>query len=129
VAFDPFDLSVDLTPQSVLDMLASGEYLKAFIMAFRLNEKPLIHRVFESIPLRDIRLVVRQSPVIYVQQLLRFIAEHLEKSPHLEFDLLWVDALLGAHGRYLREKCSEYANVFRALQKALTEFQESVSKL
>ncbi|KAJ7158247.1 WD40-repeat-containing domain protein [Mycena crocata] len=129
ISFDPFDLSIDLTPQTVLDVLASREYLKALVMAFRLNEKPLIQRVYESIPRGDIRLVARQLPIVYVPLLLRFVAEHLAQSPHLEFDLLWANTLLMAHGRYLRDRSAEYASVFRVLQKGLADFEQSISRL
>ncbi|KAG6841096.1 hypothetical protein C0991_001903 [Blastosporella zonata] len=129
VTFDPFDLSIDLTPQSVLEVLASREYLKALVMAFRLNEKPLIQRVFEAIPSGDIRLVARQLPFIYVPLLLRFVAEHLENTPHLEFDLVWLNTLLMSHGRVLKDRSGEHASVFRVLQKALSESEQSISKL
>ena len=129
ITFDPFDLSMDLTPQSVLEVLASREYLKALIMAFRLNEKALTQRVYESVPREDIRLVARQIPMTYVPMLLRFVAEHLERTPHLEFDLLWSNTLLMTHGRALRDRSAEYASVFRVLQKALTDYEESISKL
>jgi periodic tryptophan protein 2 len=129
VTFDPFDLSIDLTPQSVLDVLAEHEYLKALVMAFRLNEKPLIQRVYESIPRGDIRLIERQVPLVYVPLLLRFVGEHLERSPHLEFDLMWVNTLLMTHGRVLKDRSGEYASVFRVLQKSLTDFEQSISKL
>lgn len=129
VSFDPFDLSIDLTPQSVVDVLVEQEYLKALVMAFRLNEKPLIQRVYESIPRGDIRLVARQVPLVYVPSLLRFVGEHLERSPHLEFDLMWVNTLLMAHGRVLKDRSGEYASVFRILQKSLTDFEQSISKL
>ncbi|KAJ7064813.1 quinon protein alcohol dehydrogenase-like superfamily [Mycena amicta] len=129
VTFDPFDLSMDLTPQAVLEVLSDGEYLKALVMAFRLNEKPLIQRVYEGIPSGDIRLVARQLPDIYVPLLLRFVAEHLARSPHLEFDLLWANTLLVAHGRQLRDRSAEHASVFRVLQKALVDFEQSISRL
>lgn len=129
VSFDPFDLSIDLTPESILSVLSSREYLKALVMAFRLSEKPLIQRVYESVPRGDIRLISRQMPIIYVPQLLRFVADHLERSPHLEFDLVWANALLMAHGRYLRERSGEFASIFRALQKGLTDLEQSISRL
>lgn len=129
VTFDPFDLSIDLTPQSVLDVLAEREYLKALVMAFRLSEKPLIQRVYENIPPGDIRLVARQVPLLYVPLLLRFVGEHLERSPHLEFDLMWVNTLLMAHGRALKDRSGEYASVFRVVQKSLTDFEQSISKM
>lgn len=129
VAFDPFDLDMDLTPQSVLSVLGNREFLKALVMAFRLNEKPLIHRVYESTPRADIRLLARELPVLYVGALLRFVAEHIERSPHLEFDLIWVNALLGSHGRHLRDSSGEYASVLRALQKSLTDHEQLLSNL
>jgi len=128
-AFDPFDLDIDITPQSLLSVLSRREFLKALVMAFRLNEKPLVQRVYESIPRGDIRLVARQLPVVYVPALLRFVAEHLERSPHLEFDLLWVISLLNAHGRFLRDRAGEHASVLRALQKGLTEYEQLILKL
>ncbi|KAM6503419.1 Quinonprotein alcohol dehydrogenase-like superfamily [Amanita muscaria] len=104
VVFDPFDLTIDLTPQTVLEAL------------------PLIQRVYEAIPRGDIRLVARQVPVVYVPQLLRFVGDHLERSPHLEFDLLWTNTLLMAHGRYLKDRSGEHAS-------ALGESEQSISRL
>ena len=129
VMFDPFDLTIDLTPQAVLDILAEEEYLKALVLAFRLNEKPIIQQVYERVPRSDIRLVARQMPEIYVPALLRFVSEHLEKSPHLEFDLIWVQAMIIAHGRFLRDRRGEYAPVLRVAQKALGDVEESISRL
>ena len=68
VAFDPFDLTINLTPQSVLEVLA-----------FRLNEKPIVQRVYESVPWSDVRVAARQMPVVYVSALLQFNLEHLER--------------------------------------------------
>lgn len=127
--FDPFDLDIDLTPQSLLSVLAGHEYLKALVMAFRLNEKSLIQKVYESIPRPDIKLLARQLPVTYLAQMLRFVSEHLEKSPHLEFDLTWANNLLAAHGRFLRDRSGEYASVFRILQKGLMDSEQSISKM
>ena len=129
LTFDPFYLDIDLTPQSLLAVLAKREYLKALVMAFRLNEKPLIHKVYESIPRKDARLLARQLPLVYIGPLLKFVAEHLEKSPHLEFDLIWVTAILAAHGRHLRDRSGEYASVFRILQKGLSDSEQTISRL
>jgi periodic tryptophan protein 2 len=128
-SFDPFDLSLDLTPESVLSTLGSGDYLVALIMALRLNESPLIHRVYEAIPPGDVRLVARQLPPVYAPRLVRFVAEHAESSPHLEFDLVWAAALLTSHGRMLRERKGEMAPVLRALHKSLMGFENSVAKM
>ncbi|KAI0760558.1 hypothetical protein C8Q74DRAFT_1221169 [Fomes fomentarius] len=54
-----------------------------------------------------IGLIARGLPLVYVDPLVRFVPEHIERSPHVEFDLLWAIALLGAHGRHLRDKAGE----------------------
>ena len=129
IAFDPFDLDMDLTPQSLLAVLANREHLKALVLAFRLNEKPLIQKVYESVPREDIRLLASQLPVTYIPTMLQFVASHMERSPHMEFDLLWVNALLVAHGRYLRDRSTQFASVFRTLQRGLLGYQDIVSRL
>ncbi|CAE6493983.1 unnamed protein product [Rhizoctonia solani] len=128
IAFDPFDIDLDITPQSALEVLSAGDYLKALVMAFRLNEKPLLQKIFESIPSNDIRLISRQIPTVYLPSLLRFVGEHIESSPHMEFDLIWINSLLTSQGRYLRDHSSEYASTFRLLQKGILDFQQSISR-
>ncbi len=49
IAFDPFDLDIELTPSAVLSVLSEREYLKALVMAFRLNERPLLRTVYEAV--------------------------------------------------------------------------------
>jgi len=127
--FDPFDLSLDLTPESILQTLASQDYLIALIMALRLSELPLIKQVYTAVPPSEIKLLARQIPPVYVEKLLSFIADQLEKSPHVEFDLLWVGSMLTAHGKWLRDRKGEMASVFRGLQKGLMGFEASITKL
>lgn len=127
--FDPFDLTLDLTPDAILETLAKGEHLIALIMALRLSEKTYIQRTYEATPPPSIRLIARQIPGIYVQSLLEFIAEHMESSPHIEFDLLWVGAILTSHGKLLREKKGEMASVMRGIQKGLMGFESGVARL
>lgn len=127
--FDPFDLSLDLTPESITQTLEQGDHLVAFIMALRLSELPLVQRTYEATPPTDIRLIAQQLPQVYVSQVLRFIADHIESSPHVEFDLLWVASILTCHGRYLRERRQEMGSAFRGLMKGLMGFEGSVTKL
>lgn len=53
VTFDPFDLSVEVTRDSVKAALKDQQYSAALGMSFRLNEKDLIVLVMESIPVTD----------------------------------------------------------------------------
>ncbi|RUP36516.1 hypothetical protein BC936DRAFT_138469 [Jimgerdemannia flammicorona] len=127
--FDPFDLEIDITPDSVLATLYSQEYLKALCMAFRLNEKPLIQKVYEAVPPEDVEIVSRDLPQKYLERLLKFLAGYMEQSPHVEFHLLWVTRLLMAHGRYLREHRGEFQSVFRGLQRGVGKVQEDIGRL
>ena len=129
IAFDPFDLDVDITPETITATLAERHYLKALVMSFRLNEQPLIRSVYEAVPPRDVKLLTRQLPVKYAEALLSFIAKQMEASPHVEFHLVWISALFNAHGRHLRERSGDHAATFRALQKGLTDFQENIVRL
>ena len=127
--FDPFDLDISITPASTLEVLSQQDYLLALAMAFRLNERPLIHRVYLSIPPPDIALVVKNLPTVYLARLLRFVAQAADETPHLEFNLLWVEALLSSHGRYLRESSGQFAAELRLVQRAVTRVQSDLKRV
>ena len=55
--FDPYELDQDITPQSIRDILNKGEFLRALINSFRLNELWLIKEIFQSIPCSNINLL------------------------------------------------------------------------
>lgn len=138
ITFDPFELSLDLTPQSVLETMKNKEYLKALCMAMRLNEEGLTVRVLEAIPMDDMKLVVRNLPrgdgeSYYVKHLLALLAKRLERGPNLESDLRWVDELLQRHGSLIRgrggNEGSEWAGVLRGITRGLNEVQRTISTL
>lgn len=139
--FDPFDLDINITPDSILDTLQEAKsassavstddasYLKALVMAFRLNEAPLIRTVYESIPHADIPHIVRSIPQAYLPRFVRFIALSTDETPHLEFNLLWIESMLSVHGRYMKEHSGQLAPELRALQRVLDDFRESLKRL
>lgn len=129
ILFDPFDLEIDITPDTVMEALEEPDYLRALCMALRLNEKSVTHRVFEAIPSDTIPLVAPALPQKYLDKLLPFIGAHMETSPHIEYHLLWVNSLLSAHGAYLRSHRGEYQPVFRALHKGVCRVRDDVAKL
>lgn len=53
IVFDPYQLSVEVTPKSVREHLEKEEFSPALLMAMKLNEFPLIHECIERIPVRD----------------------------------------------------------------------------
>jgi periodic tryptophan protein 2 len=127
--FDPFDLDLDITPATTLEAIRMKDFLRALVMAFRLNELPLVHRVYEAIPVANVSLVVKSLPTVYLARLLRFIAQATDESPHLEFNLRWIEALLNSHGPYVKEHASLFASELRTVQKAIAKTQSELARL
>ena len=127
--FDPFDLDVEVTPATTLDALQQKEYLKALVMAFRLNERNLIKRIYENIPITDVPLVVKSLPTVYLGRILRFVAAQADESPHLEFNLCWIENLLGAHGRWMKDNRGGLEAELRSIEKVVRRIQSELARL
>ncbi|EXJ93997.1 hypothetical protein A1O1_02390 [Capronia coronata CBS 617.96] len=129
--FDPFDLDLDVTPQNIRAILKQKEpeYLKALVMAFRLNDKGLTRKVYESIPYASVPLLVRELPKVYLGRLLMLLGQQMENSPHLEFALRWLGEMLSVHGRYIKERSGEYASELRAVLRGVDGIGRTVRSL
>ena len=53
MVFDPYDLEIDVTPESIQQVLDNKEFSKAMMLSFRLNEQDIILHVVESISPQD----------------------------------------------------------------------------
>jgi periodic tryptophan protein 2 len=130
VQFDPFDLNMEITPASTLAVLQQEkDYLKALVMAFRLNEVGLIKRVFQAIPYTEIPLVVEHFPTVYVSRLLRFVAAETEQSPHIEFCLIWIKALVDKHGTWLMANKAKVDVELRVVARAVSRMRDDIRRL
>ena len=127
--FDPFDLDIDITPATTLDAIRQKDFLRAIVMAFRLNERPVIHRVYEAVPAADVDLIVKNIPGVYLGRLMRFIAQLTDENPQLELNLKWIEALLSAHGPYLKDHASHFTAELRTVQKAIIKIQSELARL
>lgn len=129
--FDPYDLDLDVTPQNVEEILHQKrpEYLKALIMALRLNERKLVQTVYESTPRSQISLIVRDLPRVYLARVLHFLAAQLESGPHIEFALMWIGDLFSVHGRYIKEKAGQFSSELRAVQRSIDGVGKTVRNL
>jgi periodic tryptophan protein 2 len=128
--FDPIDLDLAVTPASTVHVLQKEkDYLKALVMAFRLNEAPLIRQVFEAIPHTNIPLVVSELPIVYIPRLLRFVALQTEQSPHLEFCLLWVQAILVSHGQWVTDNRGQVDSELRVVARAVGKIRDELRRL
>lgn len=128
LAFDPFDLDIDITPETTLEMLQEKEYLTALVMAFRLNEAPILETVWKGIPGADVKLIVRDLPKTYLERLARFTAKVMLDSPHAELGLRWTNAMLLEHGSYLKDNSQACASALREVQRALQEAERHLSR-
>lgn len=128
VQFDPFDLDIDVTPETTLATLKKGNFLKALVMSFRLDSAKLVTLVYRSVNVEDIGLVARDLPEVYLARILRHVAKEAETSPHLEMNLLWLEALLRLHGRVLKERQADFAEVVRLVQRAVGRLQSEIMK-
>ncbi|GAO18587.1 uncharacterized protein UV8b_03129 [Ustilaginoidea virens] len=130
VEFDPFDLSMEITPAATLGVLeAEGDCLKALVMAFRLNEAGLMKRVFQAVPAPDVALTVAGLPTVYVPRLLRFVAAQADESPHMEFCLLWIKALVDKHGAWLAANRGKVDVELRVAARAVARIKDEIRRL
>ncbi|XP_063900353.1 uncharacterized protein LOC135119904 [Zophobas morio] len=127
--FDPFDLDPDVTPARVLSLLQDQEYHKSLSMAFRLNEKPFIKHVVESIPLENILPTVQALHPSYVVKLLAYTSEALDSTVHLEFYLTWCFHIFNCHGRYIKDNDLNHMSILRLLQRSIIQYKESLYRL
>ncbi|KAH6707473.1 periodic tryptophan protein-like protein 2 [Leptodontidium sp. MPI-SDFR-AT-0119] len=128
--FDPIDLDLEVTPASTLNVLErEKDYLKALVMAFRLNETSLLRQVFEGIPYTDISLVAKELPVVYLQRLLRLVAKETEESPHIQFCLLWMEAIVDSHGRWIQDNKGMLDAELRVIERSVTRIQQDTLRV
>ncbi|XP_059484543.1 periodic tryptophan protein 2 homolog [Neocloeon triangulifer] len=127
--FDPFFLDESITPESMKKILKEKEWSKALMMATKLNEKPLIQEVLETIPASDIEMTARTMPIVYAERVLKFAGLVLENTRHLEFYLLWVEHLLTSHGQHLRQTSAQSMPLLLTIEKSVNRRHEDLSKL
>ena len=125
--FDPFDLDLDVTPAAVNGAIARGDCLRAMILAFRLNERSLMRRVYVATPLTDVALVVSSLPTVYLSALMGLIIHMINDSANLELNLRWVETVLRLHGPYLKESSHDYSSELRSLQQLLDQTQKHLT--
>jgi periodic tryptophan protein 2 len=96
--FDPTDLTEALTPQAFHAAVAARAYVRALLIALRLGDPVLLKHGLMSVPPQQVSTAAGQLPPVFLQAMLSCVAECLDESPHMEYLLSWVKALLVAHG-------------------------------
>lgn len=124
--FDPYMLDIDITPETILETLEAGVWLKALVMALRLNEYDITKKVFSSIPADAVRLTAQQLHPVYLQRFINFLATHMDGANSVEYHLNWVHGIFNFHGLYLKQNSTVLASSMRHLQKAMMKQQSDV---
>jgi periodic tryptophan protein 2 len=66
---------------------------------------------------------------VYLGRLLRFVALQADESPHLEFNLVWIEALLSKHGRWIKDNKGGLEAELRSVEKAVRRIQVELARL
>ena len=127
--FEPIDLSEDITPTTIRTTLKAKDYSRALIMALKMNESALTREVYENIPPNSVAIVVDTVSASYVERLMSFVVTQMEVSPHIEFHLKWIQAILYKNGNLLQKRTPSIVALLRAVQKSVGRRFEDLSKV
>ncbi|KAL3276990.1 hypothetical protein HHI36_012350 [Cryptolaemus montrouzieri] len=127
IVFDPWDLQIGITPAAVRNAVQEEKFMEALTMAMKLNETNLIQESLESIPLKDVELIINTLSIQYVQRLLLILAEALGTSRHVEYYLIWIQCILSIHGPSI--KIQKNMPAILALEKVLVRRYQELSKI
>lgn len=104
--FVPQMLTKNVSAPSVLEALEAKDLPKALILALALNDCSLIRRVYESVPARQVPVLVASIGAPLLPALLWFLSSELRPStgsPHFEFHVSWIQAVIDLHFLTLME--------------------------
>ena len=141
--FDPSDLSLQLTRESVLALIhgksdANGgeaqeepNFSLALMGALRLGEADLMREAYLAVPLDQIGLVASSLPSAFVPKLMEVMVQEVENSRHVEFNMRWLLTFLNEHGNDLRARANspEVAPLLRALLRVINSRQAAIGAI
>ena len=126
LVFVPIDLDESVTPQAVHTAVAQQKFDKAIAYSLQLGEVDLIRKAIGYVPPASIELVCRSIDVRLLADFLRFLADEIAYSRHIEFYLRWSGALLNFFGPYLQADGVPYQASLRALIRAIGGLEREV---
>ena len=126
--FAPTDLDINITPQAVDIALSREEYSLALNMALHLGEQIILKKVFSKIPMDSINLVIKSIDIRMLRDIIRFIANELASSVHLEFYLQWTHEILQNYGKILNTDSMPYRESLRALLRAISIHEKEIMR-
>eukprot|EP00933_Yihiella_yeosuensis_P034014 TRINITY_DN27582_c0_g1_i1.p1 TRINITY_DN27582_c0_g1~~TRINITY_DN27582_c0_g1_i1.p1 ORF type:complete len:1035 (-),score=242.32 TRINITY_DN27582_c0_g1_i1:75-3179(-) len=104
--FVPQMLTKAVSAPAVLKALEAKDLSKAMILALALNDYGLLRKVYESVPVKSIPVVIASIGAPLLPALLWFLSLELRPAagtPHFQFHVNWVTALIDLHFQTLME--------------------------
>ena len=86
-------------------------------------------QVVHATAVDQIKLVCQSVPTTYLNRLLRFLAESIQASLRLEFQMIWVRHLLNSHSNHLDTNTDSYLSALRALFQSISQHHDDLTKL
>ena len=136
VLFDPFDLTPDLSSETVQNALKEGKHLQALVMGLRLNVFSVQKGVFEALPSEVLDLIISQLPPKYLSPLLQMISnlvDPLQAFPGKPFPLqklfIALSAIFNHHTIAIKSQRNFLLPTLRIIQKAVLGHYKDLSGL
>ena len=134
--FDPFDLTPDLSAETVHVALEEGKHLQALVMSLRLNVFSVQKGVFESLPSGVFDLIISQLPVKYLPPLLQMIANFVDPGQAFQSQAFPVQKLFIAlnatmkhHTLAIKSQRNQLLPTIRIIQKAVLGHYKDLATL
>ncbi len=126
--FVPLDLDIAVTPQAVTQAIASQQFAMALTFSLQLGEGDVIRKAIGATPLSAVTMVVRSIDPRLLGDLMRFLADEVVTSRHLEFYLTWVSSLLTFFGPFLQSDPVPYQAALRSLVRAVGALEREMQR-
>lgn len=104
--FAPQMLTKNVSAPAVLKALAAGDLSRAMILALALNDYGLLRKVYQSVPISAIPVVIASIGSLLLPALIWFISAELKPTtgtPHFQFHVHWICAMIDLHFQTLLE--------------------------
>jgi len=72
--FNPVDIDVNVTLDSIIEAIKKEEYLTALLMALKINEREVIDKVFRCISLDNVPLICAHFPSNYLFRFMDYLS-------------------------------------------------------
>eukprot|EP00448_Togula_jolla_P041448 CAMPEP_0170638888 /NCGR_PEP_ID=MMETSP0224-20130122/39322_1 /TAXON_ID=285029 /ORGANISM="Togula jolla, Strain CCCM 725" /LENGTH=1015 /DNA_ID=CAMNT_0010969139 /DNA_START=3 /DNA_END=3046 /DNA_ORIENTATION=+ len=119
--FAPQLLTRNVSAPAVLKALEAGDMSRAMILALALNDYGLLRQVYEAVPVKTVPVVVASIGSPLLPALLWFLSLEIRPvtgTPHFQFHVTWIEALIDLHFNTLLEMASGRARTGSALEAA-----------